>query len=104
MKVVGSAPGFFVLGRGRGRGVARLETPRRSEHRPWLRIERAIRAVLADRLTRGATEAVDRVLMARIREREQIDARRGSTDRNPAEDRGCSVGCVVWCLVRRLPC
>ncbi len=40
---------------------------------PWLRIERAIRAILADRLTRGATEVVDRVLMARIREREQIE-------------------------------
>ncbi len=34
---------------------------------PWLRIERSIRAVLADRLTRGAAEVVDRVLMARIR-------------------------------------
>ncbi len=34
---------------------------------------RAIRAVLPDRLERGATEVVDCVLMARIREREQIE-------------------------------
>ncbi len=40
---------------------------------PWLRIERAIRAILADRLTRGATETADQVLMTRIREREEIE-------------------------------
>jgi len=40
---------------------------------PWLRVERAIRAVLADRLTRGPSDRVDRVLMALMKEREQIE-------------------------------
>ncbi len=40
---------------------------------PWLRIELAIRAVLADRLTRGPSAAVDQVLMARVKERERIE-------------------------------
>ena len=39
---------------------------------PWLRIELAIRAIIADRLTRGPSESVDQVLMARIKERERI--------------------------------
>ena len=40
---------------------------------PWVRVERAIRAVLADRLTRGPSNRVDQVLMARVKEREQIE-------------------------------
>jgi len=40
---------------------------------PWLRIELAIRAVLADRLTRGPSPRVDQVLMARVQERERIE-------------------------------
>jgi len=40
---------------------------------PWLRIELAIRAVLADRLTRGPSARVDRFLMARVKEREKIE-------------------------------
>ena len=40
---------------------------------PWVRVERAIRAVLADRLTRGPSTVVDRVLMARVNERERIE-------------------------------
>ena len=36
---------------------------------PWLRIELAIRAVLADRLTQGPSEKVDQVLVARVNER-----------------------------------
>src|SRR5437879_12429605 len=47
--------------------------PGRQQQHPWLRIELAIRAVLADRLTRGASERVDQVLMARVMEREQIE-------------------------------
>ena len=39
---------------------------------PWLRVELATRAVLADRLTRGPSESLDQVLMARIKERERI--------------------------------
>ncbi len=35
---------------------------------PWVRVERAIRAVLADRLTRGPRRSVDRVLIARVKE------------------------------------
>ena len=40
---------------------------------PWVRVERAIRAVLADRLTRGPSVRVDQVLMARVKERERIE-------------------------------
>ena len=47
---------------------------------PWLRIELAIRAVLADRLARGASAKVDQVLMARVKERERIE-RAGCRDR-----------------------
>src|SRR5262249_23566730 len=47
--------------------------------RPWLRIELAIRAVLADRMTRGASEKVDRALMTLVEERERI-ARAGWFD------------------------
>ena len=39
---------------------------------PRLRIERAIRGVLADRLSRGATDVVDRALMARSENLERI--------------------------------
>ena len=39
---------------------------------PWLRVERLIRSILADRLTRGPSESLDQVLMARIKERERI--------------------------------
>jgi len=39
---------------------------------PWLRAELAIRAVLADRLTRGASATIDQVLAARVKERERI--------------------------------
>src|SRR2546422_10198006 len=39
---------------------------------PWLRIELALRAVLADRLTRGPSERVDQVGMARVKERKRI--------------------------------
>jgi len=39
---------------------------------PWLRVERLIRSILADRLTRGPSESLDQVLMARIKERELI--------------------------------
>jgi len=44
----------------------------RRQH-PWLSIELALRAILADRLTRGASAKVDQVLMARVRERERIE-------------------------------
>ncbi|PYN94762.1 MAG: hypothetical protein DMD89_20805 [Candidatus Rokuibacteriota bacterium] len=40
---------------------------------PWLRIELAIRAVLADRLTQGPSEKVDQVLVARVNERDRIE-------------------------------
>ena len=40
---------------------------------PWLRVELAIRAVLTDRLTHGPSPIVDRVLMARVKERERIE-------------------------------
>jgi len=36
---------------------------------PWLRIELAISAVLADRLTRGPSEKVDEVLGTRLAEK-----------------------------------
>ena len=39
---------------------------------PWLRIERLIRALLADRLTRGPSASLDEALMTRIKEREEI--------------------------------
>jgi len=45
---------------------------RRWQH-PWLRVELAIRAVLADRLTSGPSATVDQVLMARVKERERIE-------------------------------
>ena len=45
---------------------------RRWRH-PWLRIELAIRAVLADRLARGASPRVDQVLMACVKDRERIE-------------------------------
>src|SRR5207249_3522316 len=44
--------------------LSRLRRPVRWQH-PWLRIELAIRAVRAIRLTRGASLKVDQVLMAR---------------------------------------
>lgn len=44
---------------------------RRWQH-PWLRIELAVRAGLADRMTRAPSPSVDRILMARIKERERI--------------------------------
>src|SRR5213594_1872259 len=50
----------------------RLYRPCMWQH-PWLRIELAVRAVLADRLTRGPSAKIDRVLMARVKEREQIE-------------------------------
>ena len=40
---------------------------------PWLRIELAMRAVLADRLTRGPSPRVDQVLMACVKDRERIE-------------------------------
>jgi len=40
---------------------------------PWLRIELAIRAVLADRLTRGQSSTIDQTLMVRVRERERSE-------------------------------
>jgi hypothetical protein len=40
---------------------------------PWLRIELAIRVVLADRLTRGASPKVDELLLARVNDRERIE-------------------------------
>jgi hypothetical protein len=39
----------------------------RAGRHPWLRIELAIRAVLATRLTRGPSRTVDQVLMARVK-------------------------------------
>ncbi len=43
------------------------------QHPPWLRIELAIRAVLADRLTRGQSSTIDQTLMVRVRERERSE-------------------------------
>ena len=45
----------------------------RAWQHPWLRIELRIRAILADRLTRGPSPTVDQVLMARVKERERIE-------------------------------
>ena len=45
----------------------------RTWQHPLLRVELAIRAVLADRLTRGPSAKVDQVLMARVKERERIE-------------------------------
>jgi len=38
----------------------------------WPRIELAIRAAIADRLTQGPSVSVDQALMARVQERAQI--------------------------------
>lgn len=46
---------------------------------PWLRIERAIRAILAVRLERGSREDVDRALMTVVRGARAGGAR-GSTE------------------------
>jgi hypothetical protein len=40
---------------------------------PWLRIERATRALLADRLTHGPNETIDCALAAIIAERQRIE-------------------------------
>ena len=40
---------------------------------PWLRIELAIRTVLADRLTRGPSVSVDQMLIVRVEERKRIE-------------------------------
>ena len=45
----------------------------RAWRHPWLRIELAIRAVLAGRLTGGPSLVIDQVLMARVKERERIE-------------------------------
>ena len=45
----------------------------RAWQHPWLRIQRLIRSILADRLTRGPSPTVDQTLMVRVREREQIE-------------------------------
>ena len=56
-----------------GRRVSAGAMSKGSWQHPWLRIELAIRAVLADRLTRGPSAKVDQVLMARVKERERIE-------------------------------
>jgi hypothetical protein len=40
---------------------------------PWLRIERATRAVLADRLTRSASDRADAALAKVMKERERVE-------------------------------
>ena len=45
----------------------------RDHQHPWLHVELAIRAIIADRLTRGSSPRVDRVLMARVEDRERIE-------------------------------
>lgn len=47
------------------------DSDRRWMH-PWLRVERATRAVLADRLTHGGSEPGDRKLLALISARKAI--------------------------------
>jgi hypothetical protein len=40
---------------------------------PWLRVDHAIRSLLADRLTHGPSETIDRALAAVIIERQRIE-------------------------------
>jgi hypothetical protein len=40
---------------------------------PWLYIDRIVRAVLAERMTYGATDELDRVLMLVARKRDEIE-------------------------------
>ncbi len=59
------------------------ERERTWQHPPWLRIELAIRAVLADRLTRGQSSTIDQTLMVRVRERERSECAGWSTEPCP---------------------
>src|SRR5437773_12002597 len=65
-----------------------MRRPVRWQH-PWLRIELAIRAVRAIRLTRGASLKVDQVLMARdIRLENYSGARPGDAGSDAQRSRG----------------
>src|SRR2546427_9684530 len=57
-------------------GVSRHRHKPQGLWHPWVRVERAIRAVLADRLTHGPSVKVDQVLMARIKGTQEDPARR----------------------------
>ena len=56
-----------------GSGPRWLASVSRDHQHPWLHVELAIRAIIADRLTRGSSPRVDRVLMARVEDRERIE-------------------------------
>jgi hypothetical protein len=45
----------------------------RAWQHPWLRVERATRAIIAARMTHGATATSDRAVAAIIAERENIE-------------------------------
>lgn len=47
---------------------------------PWLTLDRKIREVLAERMERGATNELDRRLMALIEQQRALSARAGSRD------------------------